>query len=479
MQAKKAVHVAIYTTLISSMALSGCSSTKSDEPAATLAAKATEQSKSLVKKTKITFNIKPDDGAAQEQKDLINNQIKAINDKLSDVEIEATFYRYTPETFIPRVEAKKVDTMTFMYATETRPLAAKGLLKPLDAYLDKVPELKKALNMDIVKQISVGGDGKAYSIPIKGNVQMLLYNRARFTEAGLDPNKPPKTWDELVEYAKKLTDPAKNKYGIQINGADAEAAWKFQNYVFQAGGDMEALKDGAWKSSFNSDQGVQALQFMKDLKWKHKVAHPNVLTNQDESMRLLATGEAGMVLGDYWVVSQAVNQYGGKIKDIGIALLPTGPGGNAGWLMGGSIAAFPNYATDEEVIAGLKVIYELYYKLDRDTVDKDYFAQVKGREVVGVPRVYMFQSDSEAASIVKEAVKKYAVVPEGNIKFDPFADLAKGLKQEPPQEAQLLYKKVSVAIQKVLTDENADPKQELDKAAVEVDKVLDRNVNKK
>ncbi|MFD2117985.1 ABC transporter substrate-binding protein [Paenibacillus yanchengensis] len=430
-----------------------------------------------VDQIKITMNLKPDDGAVQEYKDMISGKFATFNEKYAEYEATATFYNYSPETFIPRIEAKKVDTMTYMWATETKPLAARGLLKPLDSYLDQVPELKEALNMEIVGQISRGDDGQIYSIPLDGYTQLLLYNRERFADVGLDPEKPPTNWDELTDYAKKLTDPDANRFGLQINGADGEAAWKFQNYVFQAGGEMESLVDGKWQATFNSDAGVAALEFMKDLKWTHGVAHPNVLTNQDESMRLLATGEAAMVLGDGWVVHQAVNQYGAQPSNIGIGLLPAGPQGQVGWQMGGSIAAFPNYASDEEVIAGLKFLYEYYFNIDKETVENEYLARVKGREIVGVPKVQVFSTNSDAAQMIKEAEQKYAVLPQTNIKFDPYVELAPGLMPEPPQEAQLLYKRLSVAIQTILTDKNADPKSELDQAAAEVNAILEKNVN--
>ena len=61
-------------------------------------------------------------------------------------------------------------------------------------------------------------DGKIYSIPFSASTRGLIYNKDMFKEAGLvDENgepTPPKTWDELVEYAKILTDKSSDKYGI-------------------------------------------------------------------------------------------------------------------------------------------------------------------------------------------------------------------------------------------------------------------------
>ena len=53
-----------------------------------------------------------------------------------------------------------------------------------------------------------------YGVPMQYNLQYLYYNKDLFEEAGLDPEQPPTTMEELAEDAKKLTNPDKNQYGI-------------------------------------------------------------------------------------------------------------------------------------------------------------------------------------------------------------------------------------------------------------------------
>jgi multiple sugar transport system substrate-binding protein len=61
-------------------------------------------------------------------------------------------------------------------------------------------------------------DGKLYGVPMSISADGLMYNKKMFAAAGLDPNKPPKTWAEFLEYAKKLTKPP-NQYGYVLFGA--------------------------------------------------------------------------------------------------------------------------------------------------------------------------------------------------------------------------------------------------------------------
>ena len=52
-------------------------------------------------------------------------------------------------------------------------------------------------------------DGTLYGVPMQYNLQYLYYNKDLFEEAGLDPEQPPTTMEELAEDAKKLTNPDK------------------------------------------------------------------------------------------------------------------------------------------------------------------------------------------------------------------------------------------------------------------------------
>jgi ABC-type glycerol-3-phosphate transport system substrate-binding protein len=60
---------------------------------------------------------------------------------------------------------------------------------------------------DILGQFwnGVSREREIYAIPFNQSVQVLYYNKDAFIKAGLDPENPPKTWDDVVDYGKKLT----------------------------------------------------------------------------------------------------------------------------------------------------------------------------------------------------------------------------------------------------------------------------------
>ena len=81
--------------------------------------------------------------------------------------------------------------------------AAKGALMPLDDFIAR-SKLDTSLYVDSMwKAMQV--NGKQYALPFMGFLTGLIYNKALFQAAGLDPNKPPTTTEELAQYAEKLT----------------------------------------------------------------------------------------------------------------------------------------------------------------------------------------------------------------------------------------------------------------------------------
>ena len=90
-------------------------------------------------------------------------------------------------------------------------------LYPLDDYVEqwaKEEDLSERIYPPVWQVIK--REGHIWAIPYQTYVITLQYRKDLFREAGLDPNRPPRNWDELFEYAKKLTYPEKGQYGLGI-----------------------------------------------------------------------------------------------------------------------------------------------------------------------------------------------------------------------------------------------------------------------
>lgn len=134
---------------------------------------------------------------------------------------------------------------------------------------------------DVLKSFEV--EGKPYGIPLYVSPYVLYYNKNLFTKAGLDPNKPPKTYDEMLSYAQKLSqlkDANGNKVyafgqttaSVPVSGASLTAmVFNFGGQVLDAQGKL-AVDNQGFKDAFTMVQKLDQLGYnpqnakLKDLR---------------------------------------------------------------------------------------------------------------------------------------------------------------------------------------------------------------------
>ncbi len=110
--------------------------------------------------------------------------------------------------------------------------------------------------------------GKTWGIPFQRSTIVMYYNKDAFRAAGLDPEKAPATWEELVAAGKKLTKADGSQWGMMIPST-GYPYWMFGALTMQ---NDQVLMNGAGnKTNFAAPATIEALQFWKDLGDKHKV----------------------------------------------------------------------------------------------------------------------------------------------------------------------------------------------------------------
>lgn len=156
-------------------------------------------------------------------------------------------------------------------------------------------------------------DGKILSLHGWANCEILFYNKKLFKEAGLDPEKPPTTWDEMVEYGKKLTKQGQMgiAFGFLYNEYFEELSWQWQSLTASAGG--EIWNDDYTAPAFNTQAGVDALQFLVDCIHKHKVMSLNYPEKGFEN------GKVAMLVDGTWMTGDYINALK---EDLGAAIWP-------------------------------------------------------------------------------------------------------------------------------------------------------------
>jgi sn-glycerol 3-phosphate transport system substrate-binding protein len=143
-----------------------------------------------------------------------------------------------------------------------------GAIIPLDEYI--AAEGGEAWLRDFVPAFLENArvEGHIWYIPWQHSTLIFYWNKDAFREAGLDPERPPQTWDEVIEYAQKLTirrpDGTVERWGIEI----PVEGWPFDALCAQAG---QRYIGKPYEVFLNTEAAIDALTFLNDLVNKYKV----------------------------------------------------------------------------------------------------------------------------------------------------------------------------------------------------------------
>ena len=190
------------------------------------------------------------------------------------------------------------------------------------------------------------GEERVYGFPDQTNGACLFYNKDLFIKAGLDPEKPPKTWDEFVEYAKKLTNRQESVYGF---GMDNSLWWSFP--FFNTYGTQFLNEDGT-KCLLNSKEGVSALQFKVDLVKKHGIEGGAWKSGGQNTETGFINGKYAMILMGPWNVSR----FKAAKINFGVSLIPAGPAGTSTNVGGTNMVIFKKQRSEEQLRACYKFL---------------------------------------------------------------------------------------------------------------------------
>jgi multiple sugar transport system substrate-binding protein len=199
--------------------------------------------------------------------------------------------------------------------------------------------------------------GKIYGLPFQAEALAMIYRKDLYREAGLDPEKPPQTWDNMIEVSKKLTYTAPNgqrRYGYGIAGGGPEGQgntlYRSLPYVWMNGGDI--LSPDMKKAVINSPEAVEAVKFYTDMYTTLKVAPPSTLENGGlELRRLFMAGTIAQYQGTPTELERFAQD--APNLDYGVTIMPHPKGKETSALLGGWAFIAPKAAKNKEGAAKL------------------------------------------------------------------------------------------------------------------------------
>ncbi|MEV7969300.1 ABC transporter substrate-binding protein [Sphaerisporangium sp. NPDC088356] len=251
-------------------------------------------------------------------------------------------YIASSDQFLPKViSAVKNGTQPTVLLTQNPSdlpvIAQSGKLVPLDGKLTAETD---ALYPGIKESLFYKGHQLGIALAGVGDI-VLFYNKKAFADAGI--KNPPETWTELAEDAKKLSDPAKNKYGFYVPLGEAEwITFAWTPMLYAEGGSF--LNADGTATAFNSPAGVKALTTWVDLvKGKAAPSTSYAQAGSFDGAPAFASGTVAMIVNGQW----AVPTFGKAGVDFGVAPMPKGAAGTS-TSMGIGVATLLKTGADAE-----------------------------------------------------------------------------------------------------------------------------------
>jgi arabinogalactan oligomer/maltooligosaccharide transport system substrate-binding protein len=164
-------------------------------------------------------------------------------------------------------------------------------------------------------------DGATYGVPQVTDTLGLMYNKALFEKAGLDPEAPPTTWDEVREAAKALKSKAKVD-GIYLNSG----GYFLLPFLYGEGADLVDTENQT--ITVNSPEAVTGIETAQSLVDDGSAVKPTANDPYGTMMTLFKEQKVGMIINGPWEVAGISDdpKFGG-IENLGVAPVPAGGAG--------------------------------------------------------------------------------------------------------------------------------------------------------
>ncbi|MFD4960385.1 ABC transporter substrate-binding protein [Microbacterium sp. NPDC058389] len=408
------------------------------------------------------------DAAAYEAFATQEKQFEKLN---PDIDIIGVEYEWEGPTFAVQLAGGSLPDVFTVPFTDAKTLLEN---KQLMDVTDEMNDLGYTDSFNpIILDAVTGDDGHIYGFPRQAYANALTYNRELFEAAGLDPDAPPTTWDEVREDAKKIAD-ATGKAGYSQMAINNTGGWQLTTATAARGGRTQTdNEDGSATSTIDNDATKAALQFLHDLKWEDNSFGSKIDLDWGTINQEFAAGNIGMYTTGSDIYTALVRDFGLDPDVYGMTVIPV-EGEDGGPLGGGDIAVMSPTIDDKTKAAGVKWIdwYYMQKLLNEDAAVQDAKALADSDQAVGTPVLPVLSRELYEESLTW--IEPYINVPRDQMK--PFTDNIWDQTPvgEPKKSTQEVYALLDEVVQTVLTDENADIDALLAQAQTDAQAILDK-----
>ena len=281
-------------------------------------------------------------GALTEVVDSIVADFEADN---PDIKVNAIYsgnYEDTRVRALSALNSGEPAQLAVMFSIDAYDLIEQDLILPFDDLTDDAAWLDS-----FYPALMANGkiEGKTWGIPFQRSTIVAYYNKDMFREAGLDPESPPTTWDEMIDVGKKLT--KDDTYGLMIPST-GYPYWMFQALAIQNG--KEVMSNDGLTTYFDDSAVVDTLKFWQSLSAEHGIM-PTGTVEWGTLRQAFLEGQTAMMWHSTGNLTAVKNN---ASFDFGVAELPANvrKGSPTG---GGNFYVFKDTSAEEQA-AALKLI---------------------------------------------------------------------------------------------------------------------------
>lgn len=201
--------------------------------------------------------------------DIIDGMAEDFHEENPDIKIKPIYSGTYDETMTKvqtAIQGKTTPDIAVLLSTELFTLKDMGAIIPLDDFID---ESEKSVDFFPAFMENSQDEGQTWSLPFQRSTVVLYYNKDAFEAAGLDPDSPPETWEEVIEYSNKIKEADVTRYGVEIPSTGLQTAWLFQALALQNGDNL--MNEDGTEVYFDTPENVEALEFWLSLAEEHEV----------------------------------------------------------------------------------------------------------------------------------------------------------------------------------------------------------------
>jgi len=391
-----------------------------------------------------------------------NQQVAEFEKANPSIKVQPVEYQWTGPTFAAKLAAGTLPTVFEVPFTDARTLGDNGQLADLTAGVKALPYFSK-YNKAVLAE-ATDAKGQIVALPKGAYAQALHYNRKLFVQAGLNPNKPPTTWQQVEADSLAISQKTGKAGYVEMGKDDNTAGWILTTLVYALGGRMEKGIGTHAVATLDNPQTVAALNLLHHMRWTDNSMGSNFDYGWSDINQAFAAGDVGMYISGSDVYTNLVQASNINPSIYGLAPLPLAKNKNAGVLGGGTLAAVKPTANAAEKAAALKWI-EFYYEdplISKAQAIRNAKTLVANKQPVGVPALPLF--NKKQYDLANTWIKPYINVPIGQMKPFTTGIFNQQVIPEPEASTQSVYHSLDAVVEAVLTDRNANVQSMLQQA---------------